>query len=286
MNTEYPSDSLSSSDSDSVAAAAKQANEQEKLKYTSNSNLNHHQTITDPPPNQTAPPENDLTNFNQIAHSTTRVSCLFWDAEGCKKVEMTLNDLGRVLIDRVQRSVPPGSEYALASTFFAVIVAIVPLLLRLYTLCQPVILNAVTCNQPFRELGSSIIAFNMTTASNGLFSSQTWESLLIFNGILQRFWLSLVFFLLLCVAENTFKQRVSYAKHFTYLTSAHRARRCDLPHFRLNKVRNIKTWLTLRAYIKRLGPQRPVDTIVSFSFVLSVMLLTLMTCLVCYVKLF
>ena len=45
-------------------------------------------------------------------------------------------------------------------------------------------------------------------------------------------------------------QRLLYAKHFCYLTSSRRAKKYEMPHFRLNKVRNIKTWLSLRSYLK------------------------------------
>ena len=44
--------------------------------------------------------------------------------------------------------------------------------------------------------------------------------------------------------------RFLYAKLFSHLTSSRRARNSDLPHFRLNKVRNIKTWLSVRSYLK------------------------------------
>ena len=60
---------------------------------------------------------------------------------------------------------------------------------------------------------------------------------------------SLLFFLL-AVAERTYKQRLLYAKLFSHLTSTRRARKSDLPHFRLNKVINIKTWLSVRSYLK------------------------------------
>jgi len=50
--------------------------------------------------------------------------------------------------------------------------------------------------------------------------------------------------------ERTFKQRFLYAKLFSHLTSSRRARKSNLPHFRLNKVRNIKTWLSVRSYLK------------------------------------
>jgi ABC-type transport system involved in cytochrome bd biosynthesis fused ATPase/permease subunit len=62
--------------------------------------------------------------------------------------------------------------------------------------------------------------------------------------------LSTLFFFLLAVAERTFKQRFLYAKLFSHLTSFRRARKSELPHFRLNKVRNIKTWLSVRSYLK------------------------------------
>lgn len=73
---------------------------------------------------------------------------------------------------------------------------------------------------------------------------------MIVNGMLQRLCLSILFFFLLSVAERTFKQRLLYAKNFCYLTSSRRAKKYDLPHFRLNKVRNIKTWLSLRCFLK------------------------------------
>ena len=58
---------------------------------------------------------------------------------------------------------------------------------------------------------------------------------------------------------------LSSAKHFSHITSARRARKSDLPHFRLNKVRNIKLWLSLRSYIRRRGAQRSVDIIGTFT---------------------
>jgi len=76
------------------------------------------------------------------------------------------------------------------------------------------------------------------------------QNVVIINGLTQRLCLSLVAFFLLSVAERTFKQRLMYAKNFCYLTSSRRAKKYDLPHFRLNKVRNIKTWLSLRSFLK------------------------------------
>lgn len=93
----------------------------------------------------------------------------------------------------------------------------------------------------------------------------------------QRFILASLFFFLLSVAERTFKQRFLYAKLFSHLTSSRRARKSQLPHFRLNKVRNIKTWLSVRSYLKKRGPQRSVDVIVSSAFVITLLLLSFLS---------
>eukprot|EP00111_Clytia_hemisphaerica_P004603 TCONS_00013212-protein len=66
-----------------------------------------------------------------------------------------------------------------------------------------------------------------------------------------------------------------YAKFFSALTSTRRARRNQVPHFRLHKVKNIKAWLSLRSFLKKRGPQRSVDTIVSAAFILGILLLVI-----------
>lgn len=76
------------------------------------------------------------------------------------------------------------------------------------------------------------------------------EKVIVITAAIERFAMAAFFLFLLSVAERTFKQRFLYAKLFSHLTSSRRARNSDLPHFRLNKVRNIKTWLSVRSYLK------------------------------------
>lgn len=97
------------------------------------------------------------------------------------------------------------------------------------------------------------------------------------SGAIQRFILSFLFCFLLTVAERTFKQRFLYAKFFSHLTSLRRAKKSTLPHFRLNKVCNIRTWLSVRSYLKKRGPQRSVDVIVSAAFIIELILLSLLS---------
>lgn len=76
------------------------------------------------------------------------------------------------------------------------------------------------------------------------------QTVVIVNGLFQRLSLSLMMFFLLSVAEKTYQERLLYAKNFCYLTSSRRARKYSLPHFRLNKVRTIRSWLSLRSFLK------------------------------------
>lgn len=45
-------------------------------------------------------------------------------------------------------------------------------------------------------------------------------------------------------------QRFLIAKLFSHLTSARKALKSEIPHFRLKKVQNIRIWLSLRSYLK------------------------------------
>lgn len=159
-------------------------------------------------------------------------------------------------------------------------------------------------------------SFSCITVMKIAFGDQTWEKLVLTIGFVLRFCLTFLYFFLLAVAERTFKQRFVekrkrffllwiefhfrtasrflYAKLFSHLTSSRRARKSEVPHFRLNKVRNIKIWLSVRSYLKvshlvrpswrgtvivffcrlqRRGPQRSVDVIVSAAFILTLLFL-------------
>lgn len=103
------------------------------------------------------------------------------------------------------------------------------------------------------------------------------ERIVLLIASIQRLVMACSFFFLLAVAERTFKQRFLYAKLFSHLTSSRRARKSELPHFRLNKVRNIKTWLSVRSYLRKRGLQRSVDVIVSAAFIITLLLLSFLS---------
>ncbi|XP_061178271.1 protein PHTF1-like isoform X2 [Saccostrea echinata] len=202
------------------------------------------------------------TSCSGLGHHTPpdKVSCLIWEGSEAKKVELTGIDIGWTIIEKVD-NIPESSDYILIGLVFSLIIGCVPIVFKIYHTKD--IYNLLNL-QAFVNLLWSL-------------NAESWRfNMVLANGILQRFCLSCVFFFLLSVADRTFKQRLLYAKHFCYLTSSRRARKFDMPHFRLNKVRNIKTWLSLRSYLKKRGPQRSVDVIVSSSFTTTIIILTLM----------
>jgi len=97
--------------------------------------------------------------------------------------------------------------------------------------------------------------------------------LFLLNGFIQRLVVSIIYFSMLCVALRAYFQRLLFAKLFSRITSARRAQKNKLPHFRLAKTKNIKVWVTLRSYLKRRGPQRSIDVIVSSCFLFTIILL-------------
>ncbi|CAL1542261.1 unnamed protein product [Lymnaea stagnalis] len=199
-----------------------------------------------------------------------KVSCVIWEGSECRKVDLTALDIGWAIIDKVD-SLPESSDYFLIGLLFSVVMGVVPLVFRIY------VNKEMARWEDFMTLPG--IWAQLSEVPNLLGSTYSWRQyLLMFNGIVQRFFLSLIFFFLLSVADRTFKQRLLYAKHFSYLTSSRRARKFSMPHFRLNKVRNIKIWLSLRSYLKRRGPQRSVDVIVSACFLCAI-------CTVCLISL-
>ncbi|ELU06136.1 hypothetical protein CAPTEDRAFT_227509 [Capitella teleta] len=201
--------------------------------------------------------------MNNLASSTAKVSCLIWEGDEVKKVDLTVLDVGWTIIKRVE-CIPEKADYIKMGVVLSFLLVLMPCAFRLY------------------HSHEAFVALNWADTNDlakipGLLTGENWrQKVLVINGLLQRFCLSLVFFFLLSVVEKTFKQRLLYAKHFCYLTSSRRSKKYELPHFRLNKVRNIKIWLSLRSYLKKCGPQRSVDSIVSAAFMLAVLLVSIM----------
>ncbi|XP_048863647.1 protein PHTF2-like isoform X3 [Brienomyrus brachyistius] len=181
-----------------------------------------------------------------------RVSAIVWEGNECKKADMSVLEISGIIMNRVNLYTP-GIGYQVFGNLVSAVLALTPLVYRLSQHKELEHLTTLSATQLLCiTMGSDVMVIAMVTVSLMVRACLTW-----------------LFFFLLSVAERTYKQRLLFAKLFGHLTSARRARKSEVPHFRLKKVQNIKMWLSLRSYLKRRGPQRSVDVIVSSAFLLT-----------------
>ncbi|XP_021928812.1 putative homeodomain transcription factor isoform X2 [Zootermopsis nevadensis] len=216
--------------------------------------------------------------------ASDRVSCTVWESRDVKKADLSVLDISSAIIARVE-SMPENMDYFYVGVVMAIILSLLPSLCRLSDVTQEV--TPGTDSASPAAISVTVVEITGTLLSNlsgslvlllnVALGNTLWERMLVLIALFERFMLSTLFFFLLAVAERTFKQRFLYAKLFSHLTSFRRARKSELPHFRLNKVRNIKTWLSVRSYLKKRGPQRSVDVIVSAAFLITLLLLSFLS---------
>ncbi|XP_048012133.1 putative homeodomain transcription factor 2 isoform X1 [Megalobrama amblycephala] len=182
-----------------------------------------------------------------------RVSAIVWEGNECKKADMSVLEISGMIMNRVNLYTP-GIGYQIFGYLVSVTLGLTPFAFRLFQYKDLEQLASLSAGEILSiAIGSTdILVIGMVSVS-----------------FVVRVCLIWLFFFLLSVAERTYKQRLLFAKLFGHLTSARRARKSEVPHFRLKKVQNIKMWLSLRSYLKRRGPQRSVDVIVSSAFLLT-----------------
>ncbi|XP_057309188.1 protein PHTF2-like isoform X2 [Hydractinia symbiolongicarpus] len=200
------------------------------------------------------------------------INVSIWDVNSFKKAKLTFFEIGMAVVKKVELRVEKSSDYLTFAIMSAILIGILPLTFRIY---QSHVLNKD--KTLFEGASQVLIQIQTFDGLYGIFKQlfgSSWKSqLVVFIAMVSRVTLSFAMFFLLCVAEGAYKMRYMYAKYFGALTSTRRARRNGLPHFRLHKVKNIKAWLSLRSFLKKRGPQRSVDTIVSLAFMFGVLLL-------------
>ncbi|XP_069005500.1 putative homeodomain transcription factor 1 [Embiotoca jacksoni] len=190
----------------------------------------------------------------QACHpSKDRVSAIIWEQGECKKADMSVLEISGIILTQV-KLVEQGMGYLVLGGLMTATLALLPFVFRLA-----------------RRLDMSSIGLQSLTQMVEMAveprDAQAYAFFLITT--VQRVCLTGLFFFMMCVAERTYKQRLLFAKFFSHLTSARKAKKSEIPHFRLKKVQNIKMWLSLRSFLRRRGPQRSVDVIVSTIFLLA-----------------
>ncbi|CAL8336827.1 unnamed protein product [Lota lota] len=185
--------------------------------------------------------------------SRDRVSAIFWEQGECKKADMSVLEISGIILTRV-KAVEQGMGYLMLGGLVTATLALLPYAFRLG---QQLDLSSLTLLTPALLWGATAGPTDATACAFFLIVT------------VEKFCLAGLFFFMMCVAERTYKQRLLFAKLFSHLTSARKAKKSEIPHFRLKKVQNIKMWLSLRSFLKRRGPQRSVDVIVSTIFLLA-----------------
>uniref|UniRef100_A0A3Q2TF11 Putative homeodomain transcription factor 1 n=1 Tax=Fundulus heteroclitus TaxID=8078 RepID=A0A3Q2TF11_FUNHE len=193
-------------------------------------------------------------NWLQACHpSKDRVSAIIWEQGECKKADVSVLEISGIILSRV-KLVEQGMGYLVLGGLMTATLALLPFAFRLA--------------QRFDMSGlSSLSLRQLVEIGVGTCDAPACAFFLITTVL--RVCLTGLFFFMMCVAERTYKQRLLFAKYFSHLTSARKAKKSEIPHFRLKKVQNIKMWLSLRSFLRRRGPQRSVDVIVSTVFLLA-----------------
>ncbi|XP_061639694.1 putative homeodomain transcription factor 1 isoform X3 [Phyllopteryx taeniolatus] len=190
----------------------------------------------------------------QACHpSRDRVSAIIWELGECKKADMSVLEISGIILTRVKLA-EQGVGYLVFGGLVTATLALLPFAFRLAQRLDVSSLGSPSAAELLE------IAFSPASAHTYAF---------FFITTVLRVCLTGLFFFMMCVAERTYKQRLLFAKHFSHLTSARKAKKSEIPHFRLKKVQNIKMWLSLRSFLRRRGPQRSVDVIVSTIFLLA-----------------
>ncbi|XP_053446906.1 protein PHTF1 isoform X4 [Nycticebus coucang] len=205
--------------------------------------------------------QNHLFWLQNSSPASDRVSAIIWEGNECKKMDMSVLEISGIIMSRVN-AYQQGVGYQMLGNVVTVGLAFFPFLYRLFREKSLDQLRSISAEEIFTLFCGAPPVIPIVILS-------------VINFV-ERLCLTWMFFFMMCVAERTYKQRFLFAKLFSHITSARKARKYEIPHFRLKKVENIKIWLSLRSYLKRRGPQRSVDVVVS-----SVFLLTLSIAFIC-----
>uniref|UniRef100_A0A8C4FGK5 PHTF1/2 N-terminal domain-containing protein n=1 Tax=Dicentrarchus labrax TaxID=13489 RepID=A0A8C4FGK5_DICLA len=197
--------------------------------------------------------QNQLSWLQACHPSKDRVSAIIWEQGECKKADMSVLEISGIILTRV-KLVEQGMGYLMLGGLMTATLALLPFVFRL---AQRLDMSSL-CSLSLAEVVEMAV---------GPPDVQAYA--FFFITTVQRVCLIGLFFFMMCVAERTYKQRLLFAKYFSHLTSARKAKKSEIPHFRLKKVQNIKMWLSLRSFLRRRGPQRSVDVIVSTIFLLA-----------------
>uniref|UniRef100_A0A9L0T831 Putative homeodomain transcription factor 1 n=1 Tax=Equus caballus TaxID=9796 RepID=A0A9L0T831_HORSE len=173
--------------------------------------------------------QNHLFWLQNSSPASDRVSAIIWEGNECKKMDMSVLEISGIIMSRVN-AYQQGVGYQMLGNVVTIGLAFFPFLHRLF-------------REKSLDQLKSISAEEILTLFCGAPPVTPIIILSIIN-FFERLCLTWMFFFMMCVAERTYKQRFLFAKLFSHITSARKARKYEIPHFRLKKVlRGHKTFL-------------------------------------------
>lgn len=181
------------------------------------------------------------------------ISVKIWDKGECQKVSATFIDLAEIIVTKAY-TLSLKEDFSLWKTAMFLSASFLPFFYHIF--------------------GDTIPTTDYFAFLTVLCEFKNYRlSLVMMTSAILRIVFTAVLFIMLESASCLFQKKLYYAKFFAHLTSSRCARKSNLPHFRLNKVSKIKTWLFLRSYLRRKGPQRFTDAI--FSSMCTAFIITL-----------
>ena len=194
---------------------------------------------------------------------------------------MSALQIGNQIFER-SKDTPDSLEYTLMGLFCAVFIALLPLVFKYEDVGEfhtMFVTSSFPYNLPIPGLMSDRHE-NVTEfcTEKEIPLENYFYAIILFTSAAMRLVLTVTFFVLLAVGERAFKRRFLTAKLFSHITSTRKSSKSQIPHFRLCKVRNIKAWLCVRAFLRKRGPQRSIDCIVSTAFMFTL----INVCWLCY----
>ena len=224
---------------------------------------------------------------------TKKIKAVVWSSDGrLSKVMMSTEEVSDAIRLKV-KAAKPTPFYSRFGMCASVLTGCLPIIYRIMHVRGPL---WGVCHSRFGDLVHNFLPFAPSSLASILsrrteacssFSFPKYDILSVAIGqtvqervvcmctAVSASFLSMLIFRGLCIAENTYWRRFLFAKYFAALTSSRRARKANLPHFRLHKISHIRSWLSLRARRNarvRQGPHRAGDSIAQSSVTLTVCL--------------
>jgi len=212
--------------------------------------------------------ENSNETNRRLSPTTLKIGCTVWNNEEPFKVHLSALEIGSAIFER-SCELPDSNLYAGAAVVFASTLAAIPAIFKHEEI--QLALGELLCFNNIIQITKSVVRMDAVSSLTSLCDWYVASRMILLDLFIVRFLLLGGFFFLLAVTERAFRRKFVIAKLFSQITSTRRSIKSHIPHFRLYKVRNIKGWLCVRSFLRKRGPKRSIDLIVSVGILVTIL---------------